>query len=116
MGKLSRSIAFLTALFSSASAASACGRFRHGFGMMEPMEMNEFGHYYGFGWFVLISIAILFLFWISMLVDCMKRDFRKDSDKIAWALMLIFLNLIGALVYYFIVKIPGKKKTPEKKK
>lgn len=50
-----------------------------------------------------ISIFI-FVFWISMIIDCVKRKFREDSEKIVWILVLIFTGIIGALIYYFIVK------------
>lgn len=40
------------------------------------------------------------IFWIWMLVDLMKR---KTGDKIAWVLVLIFLNVIGAILYFFLV-------------
>jgi len=55
-----------------------------------------------------IGIAI-FVFWIVMLVDCVKRKFKNDTDKIVWVLVIIFAGIIGALIYYFIVKSKGKR-------
>ena len=49
-----------------------------------------------------------FVFWILMLVDCIKRKFKDDTEKIIWILVIIFTGIIGALIYYFIVK--NKKK------
>ena len=52
-----------------------------------------------------IIIGILFLiFWILMIVDCAKRKFRKDGEKILWILIMIFGTWIGAIVYFFVVK------------
>ena len=58
-----------------------------------------------------ISVFIFFfVFWILMIIDCASRNFRKDSDKIFWILVIIFFNLLGAAIYYFSVKINEKKK------
>lgn len=63
---------------------------------------------------VLLVIAIIalaiwaFIFWILMIVDCAQRKFRNDSDKIVWILVIIFTQIIGALIYYFIVKKKNK--------
>lgn len=47
--------------------------------------------------FILISGA----FWLWMLIDCIKRKF---DDKTMWLLLIIFFNLIGAVLYYFTVR------------
>lgn len=53
---------------------------------------------------LIVTVAILaFVFWIMMIVDCAKRDFKGDSEKIVWILVLVFLGIIGALIYYFAV-------------
>jgi len=59
---------------------------------------------------ILILAVFVFIFWLSMLINCMKRKFKESSDKIAWILVIIFLGIIGALVYYFIVKTKDKRK------
>lgn len=38
-----------------------------------------------------------------MLVDAVQRKFKGPNDKLVWVLVLIFLNLIGAIIYYFVV-------------
>jgi tellurite resistance protein TehA-like permease len=62
-----------------------------------------------------LALAIfLFIFWILMIIDCAKREFKGDEEKIVWILVLIFINWLGALIYYFAVKRGsgnGKKKT-----
>ena len=74
------------------------------------------------GWFVLLIILavifgmLLFVFWIWMLIDCLKRNFKKDNDKIVWVLVIVFLSVLGAVIYYFVVKIGDKKIGKEKKK
>ncbi len=51
----------------------------------------------------LIMGLFLFIFWILMLVDAVQRKFKGPNDKLVWVLVLIFLNLIGAIIYYFVV-------------
>lgn len=56
---------------------------------------------------ILIFLGIfvfLFVFWIWMIIDCVKRKFKNENDKIVWILVLIFLSFLGAILYYFIVK------------
>jgi len=50
-----------------------------------------------FGIVILTSI-----FWLWMLIDCLKR--KKFDDKLVWVLVLIFLGPIGAVLYYFLVR------------
>jgi len=53
----------------------------------------------------IFAIGILaFIFWIFMLVDALKRKFKTDGEKIAWVLVVIFLQILGAIIYYFVVK------------
>lgn len=52
---------------------------------------------------------ILFAFWLWMLIDCAKREF---DDKALWIILLIFLNFIAAILYFFIVKRKNKTRKP----
>jgi len=60
------------------------------------------------GWFMGIGILGLFLvlfasvFWVWMLIDCLKR--KKFEDKLVWIIVLLLLNFLGAILYYFLVK------------
>lgn len=59
---------------------------------------------------VLFIIALLAtIFWIYMLVDCLKRKFKNDTDKVLWAVVIFFLHFVGAVVYYFAVKRENHK-------
>ncbi len=53
--------------------------------------------------FMLIPLA-LGVFWIVMLIDCLMRPFKDKSEKLIWILVLIFTNILGALIYYYLVK------------
>lgn len=99
----------------ASSIASAFGYFRKNYDAFDVMGMHGFGLFAGFGLAVLAAVAFLFIFWLWMIVDCLKREFKRDIDKVVWVLVLVFLHLLGAVIYYFVVKISDKKETKKKK-
>jgi O-antigen ligase len=52
---------------------------------------------------VFVFLVLVFIFWLVMLLDVVKKDFKKSDDKIMWVLILLFANWIGAVIYYAIV-------------
>lgn len=61
--------------------------------------------------FVILGV-LGFVFWLWMLIDCLKRPDDKFSmggnyAKLIWVLVIVFVGLIGALIYYFLVKRRG---------
>ena len=57
-----------------------------------------------YGWiFGLMGVGFLVLagFWIWMLVDCLKSE---RTDKLVWTLVLLFGNVLGAALYFFIAR------------
>ena len=52
----------------------------------------------------LIAGVLAFILWLAMLIDCAKRKFRNDTDKVVWILVIVLVGVIGAIVYYFAVK------------
>lgn len=51
-----------------------------------------------------VGILLLWIFWLVMIIDIVKRDWKNTGDKAAYLVLVIFLNIIGALVYYFVIK------------
>lgn len=45
--------------------------------------------------------------WVLMLIDCVKRDFPNENDKMIWILVVALTSWVGALIYYFVVKKPA---------
>jgi len=45
---------------------------------------------------------MVFVFWIWMLIDAIQNKGLTEGEKICWVLAVVFLHLIGALLYYFI--------------
>ena len=73
----------------------------------------------GFIFFMLFIIVIgilLFVFWIFMLIDCAKRNFKNDNEKVVWILVIAILGFIGAAIYYFVVKVGEKEVLKRKNK
>ena len=112
--KILKLTAFAILILSSASIANAFGYFKNP-DMYDFMGMSGFGIFLGLGLVAALAGIFLFVFWLLMLIDCLKRDFRKDIEKVVWVLVLVFLHLLGALVYYFVVKINDKKIVRKKK-
>ena len=42
------------------------------------------------------------LFWVWVLIDCITREPSEGSDKVAWTILVIFVPLLGAGLYYFV--------------
>ena len=49
-------------------------------------------------------IGFLVVFWLVTLVDILKNDFTNPINKVVWILLVIFLPVIGVLLYYVVGK------------
>ncbi len=61
-----------------------------------------------FAGFWLLVIVGLFIFWLWMIIDLLQR---KMDDKLIWIIVLVFLQFLGAILYYLLVysKHKGRK-------
>jgi hypothetical protein len=58
--------------------------------------------------FVFPLLGILyFIFWLWMLIDCLKNQRLDGTEKLIWVLVIFFLHVIGPLLYFFIAKEPS---------
>ena len=56
-------------------------------------------------WLKIIAVFVLaIIFWIRMLIDSINRKYKSENDKIVWVLVIVLLGLLGAIIYYFVVK------------
>lgn len=55
----------------------------------------------------LLPILLLQIFWIWMLIDAIMH---QEEDKIMWVLLIAFLNLVGAVLYFFMARAQRKNK------
>ena len=53
----------------------------------------------------LIILLLFFLLptilWITALMDILKNNFQKDN-KLIWTLVVVFLPIVGAVLYFII--------------
>jgi phage shock protein C len=62
--------------------------------------------------FIFLATMLMLVVWIWALVDCLKSK-KETTDKLVWVIVIIFLNVIGALLYFFLnekIKMSGKNK------
>jgi uncharacterized membrane protein YidH (DUF202 family) len=43
-----------------------------------------------------------FAFWIWMLIHAITNKGLTDTEKIVWVLVVLFLHVLGALIYFFV--------------
>jgi hypothetical protein len=56
------------------------------------------------GGFLLVFMLIALLasvFWLWMLIDCLISN-KPAAEKVLWFLVIFFLHIIGAVIYFFI--------------
>ncbi len=52
---------------------------------------------------VSVGLGVLgMVFWIWMLVDCATKEPDEGNNKVVWTLIIVFTNLIGAALYFFV--------------
>lgn len=62
-------------------------------------------NFFFFPIFLMFPLAIAFaclIFWIWMLVDCAVNESANDNNKIVWVLIILFANVLGALIYFLV--------------
>ena len=54
----------------------------------------------------LLALAAI-AFWIWMLVDCLMNEPSEGNDKLIWAMVILFAQGLGAIIY-FLARRPGR--------
>ena len=54
----------------------------------------------------LLSLAC-FAFWLWMLIHAIGNKGLTDGERIVWVLVIIFLPLLGSILYFFIGRTKG---------
>ena len=49
-----------------------------------------------------IFVIVASIFWIWMLIDCLQNPRLQGVDKLVWVLVIFFLHLLGAIIYFAI--------------
>lgn len=61
---------------------------------------------------IVIGLAFVIawgLFWLWMLINLLKRKGMDSTTKLIWLIVLVFINVIGVILYYFMVYRPDRK-------
>jgi phage shock protein C len=62
--------------------------------------------------FIFIASIFTIVVWIWALIDCLKSE-KETTEKLIWVIVIVFLNILGALLYFFLnnkVEMKGKSK------
>jgi len=52
--------------------------------------------------FFLVTMALGALgLWIFALVEIIRSEFKSDTDKIIWFLIVFFFPFVGSIIYFF---------------
>ncbi len=57
-----------------------------------------------------LLVIVASIFWIWMLIDALVNE-PTTNDKILWFLVIFFLHIIGAVIY-FVVRRSGRTRVP----
>jgi membrane protein DedA with SNARE-associated domain len=72
--------------------------------MNSPLAI--FGFFYGLG-IVLWLLNLLSIIWV--IYDALtKQKKMPDVEKVIWIIVVLFLGIIGAIIYYIVVKASHK--------
>lgn len=56
-----------------------------------------------------VIMLLVIAFWIWMIVDAAKRKFKNDVEKILWIVVIVLGQIIGAVVYFIVIRLYNKK-------
>ncbi len=51
---------------------------------------------------ILLIPVVAALFWLWVLIDCATQEASEGNTKIVWTIIILFLNFVGALIYFFV--------------
>jgi len=71
---------------------------------MQQSHSGGIGAFIG-GTVGMIFSALVFIFWLWMLIDCITKE-KDSTQRIIWALVIFFVPCVGSLIYYFVRKAP----------
>lgn len=79
--------------------------------------MNYYNNFFAMGGFgsdvdkILGTLVFTagFIFWLWLLIDCSRRKFNNNYEKVAWIVAMIFLQMIAGIVYLIVIKLNNKQ-------
>lgn len=58
----------------------------------------------GAEWILIFAAIFILAFPIWAIIDIIRSDFKQPDNKLLWILLVIFLPLIGSILYYYMGK------------
>ena len=49
---------------------------------------------------------LYFIFWLCMLINCLKNPRLDSTEKLIWVLVIVFLQFLGPILYFFLAREP----------
>ncbi len=76
---------------------------------MDPMFGSIIGGLFGLlVWLVMVAFCLAyFAFWLWMLIHAITNKGLGGAEKIVWVIVLIFLHILGPILYFFIGRPKG---------
>jgi len=56
---------------------------------------------------ILVILLVSLVLWIWAIIDCLASRL-KPIEKIIWLIVIIFLSIIGVIIYYVFTKLKGE--------
>jgi hypothetical protein len=53
---------------------------------------------------VLIAFSLTLVLPILAIVDIVKGEFRNSNDKLIWILVVLFMPIVGSMIYFWVGK------------
>jgi hypothetical protein len=100
---MKRSINLIVAVLIAMLLADACSA-------MGPVEVGSIlvASFIGIllFWFIIFFLFLAgAIFWVWMFIDCLTREnYRDQNDKVVWVIVLLLASILGAVLYFFLVK------------
>jgi hypothetical protein len=51
---------------------------------------------------IILPVLVLFILWLWTLIDALRSTFKSDTEKLMWVMLIVFLSIIGAILYILI--------------
>ena len=52
--------------------------------------------------FILFFLAVPAILWLWVIIDLLKSTFKDSTNKLIWAIIIIFLPVLGSILYLLI--------------
>ena len=65
--------------------------------------------------FILVCAVIgigCFIFWLWSLIHALTNNGLNGSEKVAWVLVILFVQLIGSIIYFFVARPKARSALP----